>query len=234
MMMPRLPGALRAHGPPVILTMGGPHALWVKNPSASDGQLLDALTFYSPELRRRLFFLLFTLERQAAGRAPPVFHPHMQAYLGAPPGPPPAPAPVPIATSGRSRGMGLDALTPPLLPLTHHRSFVSVPALIRVVTASVAVPSGGVGIEIMPARGVTTSWDSDSVLFRGSGKYSAPCACSAAVSVLPTCPLLMAIRPRLDDPAALTALLDQLGAPAAVRSALAAKGFSSLRRPCPD
>ena len=38
----------------------------------------------------------------------------------------------------------------------------------------------------------------------------------------------MAVRPRLDDPAALTALLDQLGAPAAVRSALAAKGFSSL------
>ena len=49
--------------------------------------------------------------------------------------------------------------------------------------------------------------------------------------LLPPCPpqaLLMAVRPRLDDPAALTARLDQLGAPAAVRSALAAKGFSSL------
>eukprot|EP00439_Symbiodinium_sp_Y106_P016096 s8554_g2.t1 len=39
-------------------------------------------------------------------------------------------------------------------------------------------------------------------------------------------PLLMAVRPRLDDPAALTALLDQLGAPAAVRSALSSLAFA--------
>ncbi|CAE7613679.1 unnamed protein product [Symbiodinium sp. CCMP2592] len=38
----------------------------------------------------------------------------------------------------------------------------------------------------------------------------------------------MAARPRLDDAAALTALLEQLAASAAVRSALAAKGYSSL------
>ncbi|CAE7362903.1 unnamed protein product, partial [Symbiodinium microadriaticum] len=38
----------------------------------------------------------------------------------------------------------------------------------------------------------------------------------------------MSVRPRLDDPAALVALLDQLAASPAVRSALSAKGFASL------
>ena len=38
----------------------------------------------------------------------------------------------------------------------------------------------------------------------------------------------MSVRPRLDDPAALTAMLDQLAASPAVRSALSAKGFASL------
>ena len=38
----------------------------------------------------------------------------------------------------------------------------------------------------------------------------------------------MSVRPRLDDPAALTAMLDQLSASPAVRSALSAKGFASL------
>ena len=38
----------------------------------------------------------------------------------------------------------------------------------------------------------------------------------------------MSTRPRLDDPAALVALLDQLSASPAVRTALSNKGFASL------
>ena len=48
--------------------------------------------------------------------------------------------------------------------------------------------------------------------------------CTPATS----CPPGMSVRPRLDDPAALVALLDQLSASPAVRTALSNKGFASL------
>ena len=65
-----------------------------------------------------------------------------------------------------------------------------------------------------------------------SASWSQLCLLLAAAVLVPfSCPPVLLRRCSWlsdDDPAALTALLDQLGAPAAVRSALAAKGFSSL------
>ena len=55
------------------------------------------------ELRRRLWFLLSTLEWQAAGPPPHPFPRPMQAFVGASPAPPLAPVPVPIVTSGPDR-----------------------------------------------------------------------------------------------------------------------------------
>ena len=103
-------------GSPAIPTMGAVHLL--RTP-------LDALTFYTPELRRRLWFLLSTLERQAAGPPPHPFPPPMQAFIGA------RCSPLLLCRCLSSRLALIAApvaMEWPALPVLHRRNFVSVPA----------------------------------------------------------------------------------------------------------
>ncbi|CAE7402461.1 CPK20 [Symbiodinium sp. CCMP2592] len=80
-----------------------PYALWL-NPQASDGQILDSLTYYPPELRARLLFLLSALEHRTLVPPGPPFDPRMQRILGSPPPPPSMPSEPTIVRRGRDRG----------------------------------------------------------------------------------------------------------------------------------